>query len=136
MTRMSCHYFSFFSRCKPAQKLRIDGGNICVRRFSLRRCYVTKTLLLSLPQYVTLVDVLNFDRFISPATCWTCHHKAVMVFFSLLDPSVGERSASLFKADVCHYVLLEAVFLLGSLNKQLHFATVSTLILLLFVLNL
>lgn len=64
-----------------------------------------------------------------------------MGFFSLLDPSVGERSASLFKADVCHYVLLQAVFLLNfflleSLNKQLHFATVSTLILLLFVLNL
>lgn len=55
-----------------------------------------------------------------------------MGFFSLLDPSVGERSALLFKADV----LLEAVFLLESLNKQLHFATVSTLILLLFVLNL
>lgn len=59
-----------------------------------------------------------------------------MGFFSLLDPSVGERSASLFRTDVCHYVLLEAVFLLESLNKQLHFATVSTLILLLFVLNL
>lgn len=59
-----------------------------------------------------------------------------MGFFSLLDPSVGEHSASLFKADVCHYVLLEAVLLLESLNKQLHFTTVSTLILLLFVLNL
>lgn len=78
----------------------------------MKRCYVTKTLLLSLCQYVTLVDVLNFDRFISPATCWTRHHKAVMGFFSLSDPSAGERSASLFKADLQNYVLLEAVFLL------------------------
>lgn len=104
--------FSFFSHCKLVQRLRVDDCNICNRRFSSKPRYVTKTLLLSLCQCVTWVDVLNFDRFIFPATCWTGHHKAVMCLVSLLDPSVGEHSASLFKADVCHYVLLKVVFLL------------------------